>query len=89
MMSTDEEKINFAISLLEKVANDNNVPRNIRRGASEAIDMLISGEGTIAVKASNAYDIIEGLPEDPNAPAYARTTLYKAVSLLATIRDYG
>ena len=88
-MSTDEEKINFAVSLLERIANDNNVPRNIRRGASEAIDMLKTGEGTHAVNASNAHDIVEPLPEDPNCPAYARTTLYKAVSLLATIRDYG
>jgi len=86
-MSTDEEKINFTVSLLERIANDYNVPRNIRRGASEAIDTLKTGEGTYAVKASNAHDAVEELSLDPNCPAYARTTLYKAVSLLATIRD--
>ncbi|MHA1693908.1 MAG: UPF0147 family protein [Candidatus Helarchaeota archaeon] len=82
-----EEIIAQIIQLLTQISNDNSVPRNIRRAADEAINVLKSGEGTPAHKASNAISILDEISQDPNCPLYARTRIWNTVSLLETVQD--
>ena len=75
------------IKLLDQIVSDRTVPRNIRRAANEAIEILHEGEGTPAVRAANAISILDEASQDPNCPLHARTKIWNAVSILETIQD--
>ncbi len=69
------------------IADDNTTPRNIRRTAKEASDMLIDKELSVAARAANAIAILEDISQDPNMPMYSRTRIWNAISVLEGIRD--
>ena len=82
-----EERINQAVAILQQVSEDTTTPRNIRRVAKESIDTLSSGEGTYAVRASNAISLLDEVLQDPNMPPYTRVKLWNVMSLLEGITD--
>jgi len=89
-MSRNEEyrkKIEQAMSILNMIAEDNTTPRNIRRTAKKASDMLVDKELSIAARAANAISILEEISQDPNMPMYSRTRIWNAISVLEGIRD--
>ena len=82
-----EERIGQATMMLGQISEDTTTPRNIRRAAKEAIDVLQTGELTAAVKASNAISVLDDILQDPNMPPYTRVKLWNVMSLLEAIKD--
>ncbi len=82
-----EEKIKQALAILGQVSEDTTTPRNIRRTAKEAMDMLQSTQYTLGVRASNAISVIDEILQDPNMPPYTRVKLWNVISLLEGIKD--
>jgi uncharacterized protein (UPF0147 family) len=82
-----EEKIKQALMILGQVSDDTTTPRNIRRTAKEAMDMLQSTQYTLGVRASNAISVIDEILQDPNMPPYTRVKLWNVMSLLEGIKD--
>jgi uncharacterized protein (UPF0147 family) len=81
------KKLQQAQSVLNMIADDNTTPRNIRRAAKQAADMLIDGSISIAARAANAISLLEDISQDPNMPMYSRTRIWNGISLLEGIRD--
>ncbi|PTD93390.1 hypothetical protein C9439_08255 [archaeon SCG-AAA382B04] len=79
---SEEEKINECSQVLDRIINDNSIPKNIRRAAKEAKKELINGEGDLTVNATNAISELNDINEDPNIPIHARTKIWDAISLL-------
>ncbi len=89
-MSTRDEysrKMEQAMSILNMIADDNTTPRNIRRTAKQAADMLLDESLSVAARAANAIAILEDISQDPNMPMYSRTRIWNAISVLEGIRD--
>jgi len=89
-MSANEEymkKLSQAKQILNMIADDNTTPRNIRRTAKTASDMLDDEKLSIAARAANAISILEEISQDPNMPMYSRTRIWNAISVLEGIRD--
>ena len=88
---TDEtiKKMEQAKNVLRTIAEDQAVPKNIRRAAKKAIESLETGSGNItaAVRASNAISGLDEASQDPNCPLHARTKIWQIVSVLETITD--
>lgn len=84
-MSSD--KMIQALNVLQRIADDNGVPRNIRRAASEAMKVLQGKTYTDAVRAANAISILEECGQDPNMPLFARTAIWQAISILEQVKD--
>jgi uncharacterized protein (UPF0147 family) len=82
-----DDKMAQALNVLQKIAEDNGVPRNIRRSATDAMKVLQGKTYTSAVKASNAISILEECGQDPNMPLFARTAIWQAISVLEQIKD--
>ncbi|MEM1607324.1 MAG: UPF0147 family protein [Candidatus Bathyarchaeia archaeon] len=82
-----EEKIKQALAILSQVSEDTTTPRNIRRTAKEAMDILQSTQYTLGVRASNAISVIDEILQDPNMPPYTRVRLWNVMSLLEGIKD--
>ncbi|MBS7619304.1 UPF0147 family protein [Candidatus Bathyarchaeota archaeon] len=81
------QKLSQAMAVLNRVAEDNTTPRNIRRTAKQASDILMDESLSIAAKAANAIDLLDEISQDPNMPMYTRTRIWNIISLLEGIRD--
>ncbi|MFX1318265.1 MAG: UPF0147 family protein [Promethearchaeota archaeon] len=81
------QRIDKATMILSQIGEDSTVPRNIRRAANEAIELLHGELGSAAVRASNAISRLGDATLDPNCPSHARTGIWNAVSILETIND--
>lgn len=88
-MSKEEyqKKLSQAIQVLTLIADDNTTPRNIRRTAKNASEMLVDESLSIAARAANAIAVLEDISQDPNMPMYSRTRIWNAISVLEGIRD--
>ncbi len=82
-----EEKVKQALFILGQVSEDNTTPRNIRRAAKGAMDMLQSSEYSLGVRASNAISVLDDILQDPNMPPYTRVKLWNILSLIEAIKD--
>ena len=81
------ERVKQASSILAIIGEDTTTPRNIRRAAREALDVLTSSEYSLAVRAANAISILDDISQDPNMPPYTRTRIWNVVSVLEIIKE--
>ena len=82
-----EIKMQQALMVLSSVSEDSTTPRNIRRAAKEAVEVLQNTGFTPAVRASNAVSRLDEILQDPNMPPYTRVKLWNVMSLVEAIRD--
>lgn len=85
--SSWEEKRQRIVQILETVANDMTMPRNVRRTVKEVSQELFNEKYSPAVRAANAIEKIEEIISDSNIPSFARTQLWLAISLLETVKS--
>ena len=74
-----------AIELLDQIADDNSIPRNIRRGAAEAKERLLNDKEPLDVRASSVIFIMDELANDQNLPMHGRTVVWNILSQLEAI----
>ncbi|HKM09174.1 MAG TPA: UPF0147 family protein [Candidatus Methanomethylophilaceae archaeon] len=68
--------------VLDFLASDDSIPRNIRRGATEAKAKLMDTKEAMDVRATGAMTVLDDLANDNNTPLHARTLIWKATSEL-------
>jgi len=81
-----DEHIKQIISVLDQLAEDTSVPRNIRRGAKESKDMLLSTKEALDVRCASAIFKLDELANDPNIPLHGRTLIWNIISQLETVK---
>ncbi len=86
-MVEEVPQIREAAQILKRIAEDPGIPRNIRRAAAEAISILSDQKMSVGLRAANAISRLDEVSMDPNAPPYARTSIWQAIALLEQIRD--
>ncbi len=79
-------KLRQVADIMARVAEDTSVPRNIRRAASEAREILFDEKKDVGVRAASAVTILDEISNDPNMPIHTRTTIWNAISILEPIR---
>ncbi len=70
---------------LSQLTEDTTVPRNIRKGAQDALNTLNDQELDLDVRAANAIYILDELANDPNIPTYGRTVIWSIISKLEAL----
>lgn len=80
-----ETKVAEVIELINVVAEDTSVPKNIRRALVEARDRLKSSD-EISTRVGAAVYSIEAVSEDINMPMHARTQIWTILSALESIK---
>jgi len=81
-----EEKLKPIIDILEQLADDTSVPRNIRRGAREARERLHNEGEALDVRTASAIFMLDELANDPNIPIHGRTLIWDLISQLETVK---
>ncbi|MDI6655227.1 MAG: UPF0147 family protein [Candidatus Hydrothermarchaeota archaeon] len=73
-------------AVLSQVIGDTTVPRNIRRSAEEAKNILLNEKEDLNVRVSSALYILEEISNDRNLPIHARSLIWNVASELETIK---
>lgn len=80
-------KLKQILDVLDVLAEDSSVPRNIRRGATEAKDRLLQTNEALDVRAASAIFTLDDLANDPNIPLHGRTLIWNIISQLEPISN--
>ena len=68
-MAAIDAKLKQITNELEgRLANDNGVPRNIRKDATDAVALLQDNKKAMDLRISSAINILADLSNDPNIP---------------------
>jgi len=79
------DKIRQVIDILDNLAEDTSVPRNIRKGATDAKSRLLDTKNAMDVRATSAMMILDDLANDPNIPLHGRTLIWNVISQLEVL----
>lgn len=79
------DHIKQVIDILDNLAEDTSVPRNIRKGATDAKARLMDTKNAMDVRATSAMIILDDLANDPNIPLHGRTLIWNIISQLEVI----
>ncbi len=87
-MQRSEEKIKMVIEMLNNLSKDQALPRNIKDICKEVVEKLSDKRITsYAVKAASSISRLEEAVQDQALPIYARTTIWKVISILEQVKD--
>jgi len=78
-------KLRQILEVLDQLAEDTSVPRNIRRGATDAKERLLNQSDALDVRTASAIFILDELANDPNIPLHGRTLIWNIISQLETV----
>lgn len=73
------------MDILDNLAEDSSVPRNIRKGATDAKARLQDTKDAMDVRATSAIIILDDLANDPNIPLHGRTLIWNVISQLEVL----
>jgi len=85
-MADMEARLKQIMEVLDQLADDTSVPRNIRRGATEAKERLLQKEEALDIRSASAVMILDELANDPNIPLHGRTLIWNIISQLETVK---
>jgi len=81
-----EKQLDQIAGLLDDLSEDTSVPRNIRRGAKNAVnEWLREKSKAVDVRIFSAVNILQELADDPNIPMHARTQIYNILNYLESV----
>jgi uncharacterized protein (UPF0147 family) len=86
LMADTDTRLNQVIEVLDQLAEDTSVPRNIRRGATQAKEILLNAKDALDFRTASAVFILDELANDPNIPLHGRTLIWNIISQLETIK---
>ena len=78
-------QIEEVCEILEYIADNTTVPRNIREAAGESSALLIDEEQDQSVKISTVLGKLDEMSTDPYIPVHARTLIWEVLSKLESI----
>ena len=78
-------QIEEVCEILEYIADNNTVPRNIREAAGDSSALLKDEEQDQSVKISTVLGKLDDISNDPNIPVQARTLIWEVLSKLESI----
>ena len=80
-MAAIDAKLKQITNELEgRLANDNGVPRNIRKGATDAVALLQDNQKAMDLRISSATNILADLSNDPNIPMESWSAIMQILS---------
>ncbi len=77
-----QEQLEQIITILDQLADDNSVPRNIRRNAGECKERLRRKDEARDVRIASAIFKLDEMANDPNIPLHGRTLIWNIISQL-------
>jgi len=80
MASVDAKLKSISNELEGRLVNDQDVPRNIRKGASDAVALLLDTKKPLDLRVSSAINILADLSNDNNIPMESWSAIMQILS---------
>ena len=80
-----KETLQQCVDILDRIMNDDSVPRNIRRNADNVKNILLNDKETPSVRAAMVISTLDDMGNDPNVPIHTRTLVWGLSSQLESI----
>lgn len=77
--------IRQCIDVLDRIINDDSVPRNIRRSADIIKNILANEKEPMPMRAAMVISNLDEIGNDPNVPIHTRTLIWGLSSRLESI----
>jgi len=74
------------IPLIQQIASDRSVPRNIRTKCEESTKILQNDKEDVSVRINIVISTMDEISNDTNIPTYTRTQVWNIVSLLESVQ---
>lgn len=74
------------IPLIQQIANDRTVPRNIRAKCEDSVIILQNMQQEEAIRVNRVVSNMDEVSNDPNIPMYTRTQVWNIVSVLESLQ---
>ena len=74
------DKIKQVTDVLDMLAEDTSIPRNIRKGATDAVALLQDNKKAMDLRISSAINILADLSNDPNIPMESWSAIMQILS---------
>jgi len=74
------------IPLIQQIANDRTVPRNIRAKCEDSVVILQNMQQEEAIRVNRVVSNMDEVSNDPNIPMYTRTQVWNIVSVLESLQ---
>ena len=81
----NDESIDEVCEILNYIADNNTVPRNIREASDQSAELLKDEEQEESVRISTVLGKLDEISNDPNIPVHARTLIWEVLSKLEAI----
>lgn len=81
----ESDELGPIIEALEDIKEDNRVPKNIREGCEECMEILENEDDDFSVRVNSCVSILDEISNDPNIPMYTRTQVWNIVSMLEAV----
>jgi len=81
-----DAKLKQIMDVLDQIAEDTSIPRNIRRGAVDAKARLTKKDEALDLRVTSAIMLMDDLANDPNIPLHGRTLIWNIISQLETVK---
>lgn len=85
MSINPDEIIKQCTEIIERIINDDSVPKNIRRSADEIRTILTKEEDSQSIRAALSIRILDDISTDQNLPLHTRTLVWNLAGQLETI----
>lgn len=85
MTENPAEVMRQCIDALSLIANDDSVPRNIRRSADNIKNILSNEKETLSRRVAMVIYSLDEIVNDPNVPIHTRTLIWGLSSRLESI----
>lgn len=80
-MTIQDTKLKQITNELEgRLASDNGVPKNIRKGATTAVELLLDDKKALDIRVSSAINMLADLSNDPNIPMESWSAIMQILS---------
>ena len=85
MPQNPADVVRQCVEVLDRIANDDSVPRNIRRTADNMKSILSNEKESTSIRAAMVISRLDEIGNDPNVPIHTRTLIWGLSSQLETI----
>ncbi len=82
-----DPKIKQAVDILSRIVEDTSIPRNIRKAAENAKNILLDEKQPLDSRIGSVLYILEEISNDRNLPMHARTLIWNISSILESLKE--
>ena len=81
----DEKLYGEVLELMDELAEDTSVPRNVRKTSSDSREKLQNSNESLDLRCATVISSLDDISNDPNVPSHGRAAIYTIISKLESL----